>query len=589
MYRVLRYVDAALAAGADAFWIRLDEVAQRAQEIGEADVLFIWRAPWDKEIAFAIELARRSGTKVVFDIDDLLIDPDLARTDIIAGIADTGLSEEQFQQQCARWQTTMKAADYCTVPTEELAQHIRRLGRPALVLPNGFDQKTYQFSRRMVRLRRAERSDGLIRIGYAGGTPTHRRDFAVAADAIARLLRDRPHCRLVLFRFPDAGKARVLNIKELGVFKGMEDRIEWRDIVPLLKLPEELARFDINIAPLEVGNVFCEAKSELKFFEAALVDVPTVASSTGPYQRAVCDGATGFLASNSDEWHSKLLQLVDDSALRYRLSRAAQHDVLWRFGHLRRAEIFASALPQLLGDGPAAARAYSLELRRDQRSGRSAISIADGEIAFEADQFGEAEVTVVFALSDPSQHFEQTLESVRSQTIKTLDLILLENAGAQVATSQLIDWARRNVTRFNRLIVFRNRTPSSFGATWNAGIDAADTPFTLLLPPRHALSPECIAACLLTIRETGVAFAYPRIGKSIDESNQTGTDPFDLVNLIGGGDYMDAPVLVSKEAWATVDGYPDSPAGFAGHDFWRRLIESGLGGRVAGDGPLAAG
>jgi hypothetical protein len=149
----------------------------------------------------------------------------------------------------------------------------------------------------------------------------------------------------------------------------------------------------------------------------------------------------------------------------------------------------------------------------------------------------------------------------------------------------LVDWARGNATRFNRLIVFRNRTPSGFGAAWNAAIDAADTPFALLLPPRHTLLPQCIAACLSIIRETGVAFAYPRIGKSGDECDQTGTDPFDLVRLIGGGDYMDAPVLVSKEAWATVGGYMES---LSGSDFCRRLIESGLGGRVAGEVPLAA-
>jgi glycosyltransferase involved in cell wall biosynthesis len=565
----------------------VDEVPQRAKEIGEADALFIWRVPWDKEIAFAIELARRSGAKVVFDIDDLLVDPDLARTDIIAGIADSGVTEETFQRQCVRWQTTMRAADYCTVPTEELAQHVRRLGRATLVLPNGFDWKTYQVSRRLARLRRSEKSDGLIRIGYAGGTPTHQRDFAVAADAVGQVLRDRPQCRLVLFRFPNTAKTRILNIEELGMFDGLEDRIEWRDIVPLPKLPEELARFDINIAPLEVGNVFCEAKSELKFFEAALVDVPTVASPSGPYRRAISDGRSGFLANDSGEWYSKLLQLVDDSSLRDRLSRAAQNDVLYQFGYLRRTEILASALPRLFGDGRAAARAFSLALHRGDESTRPSISIADVEIVFEADQHGEAGVSVVSALFDLPEHFEETLESVRSQTIQTLDLILLDNAIAWPANSALIDWARHNASRFNRLIVLRNRIASGFGATWNAGIDAADTPFVLLLPPGQTILPECVAACLSTIHNTGVAFAYPRIRRFDDESDRTEIDPFDMVRLISDGDYMDAPVLVSKEAWASVGGYADTPTGSAGYDFWRRLIELGLGGRVAGDVPLA--
>ena len=48
---------------------------------------------------------------------------------------------------------------------------------------------------------------------------------------------------------------------------------------------DEKARFDINLAPLEVGNPFCEAKSQLKFFEAGLVNCTTIASPTGPVPR----------------------------------------------------------------------------------------------------------------------------------------------------------------------------------------------------------------------------------------------------------------------------------------------------------------
>ena len=73
-----------------------------------------------------------------------------------------------------------------------------------------------------------------------------------------------------------------------------------RNLVPLGELARELARFDINLAPSQVGNPFCESQSEFKFWRAALVDVPTIASPTGPFIRAIREGYTGFLAASRE-------------------------------------------------------------------------------------------------------------------------------------------------------------------------------------------------------------------------------------------------------------------------------------------------
>jgi O-antigen biosynthesis protein len=583
VYRVLRYLDAAGAIGGEASWMRPDEVLHRAGEITEADLLVVWRAAWDSEIAFAVELARRSKTKVVFDIDDLLVDPNLARTEVIAGIARSGISEEQYRRQCNLWQMTLKAADYCTVPTEELAQHVRRLGIATLVLPNGFDHKNYRLSRRLARQKRSEPRDGLVRIGYAGGSVTHERDFAVAAEAIARVLRDRSQCRLVLFCFSDPNKTRILAIERYPGFEGLEGQIEWREIVPLARLPEELTRFDINLAPLEVGNVFCEAKSELKFFEAALVDVPTVASPTGPFRRTMNDGVTGFLASSTDEWYDKILQLVDDPALRHRLSRAAHHEVMRHFGPVRRAELLDSALSKLLGDGQAAARAALLETRRGpvQRD----ILTSDSKISFESDRFGEADITVILRLSGENPPIQESLDSVYSQTVQVLDLVLIEDLTTTSGSSVAMDWIRRSTSRFNRLVVLQSH--ASIGSSLNAAIDAADTPFILLLPVNQTLSEACVSECLATICDTRADVAYPRIERFVDSFTNTPIIPFDLVRITSDRDYVDAPLLISKEAWAIVGGYSDHPARSEGYDFWRRLVEFGFGGRVAGGEALA--
>lgn len=110
--------------------------------------------------------------------------------------------------------------------------------------------------------------------------------------------------------------------------------------MPSLDMLRSLSECDINLAPLEEGDVFCEGKSELKFFEAGLVEVPTVASRTGPFAAAIADGENGFLASNMDEWESKIVRLVGDAALRARLGDAARRTAYEKFsaeGAARRA------------------------------------------------------------------------------------------------------------------------------------------------------------------------------------------------------------------------------------------------------------
>ena len=62
-------------------------------------------------------------------------------------------------------------------------------------------------------------------------------------------------------------------------------------------LPNIVAQIDINLAPLELDNPFCQAKSEIKFTEAALVGVPTVASPTQAFVYAMRDGEDGLLAA----------------------------------------------------------------------------------------------------------------------------------------------------------------------------------------------------------------------------------------------------------------------------------------------------
>jgi hypothetical protein len=391
----------------------------------------------------------------------------------------------------------------------------------------------------------------------------------------------------VLFRFQIAESTKLpcLDIEEFPSFRGIEDQIEWRTVVPLPQLPEEIARFDINIAPLEAGNPFCEAKSELKYFEAALLDVPTIASSTGPYQRAITDGVTGFLADSCERWYATLLRLVDEPPLRNRIGRGAHRDALRRFGPLRRADVMLSAMSQLGGDSRAAARAFALESFRRRTCNSSPISVPDAEIKFESDKLDDAQLTIVLSVENDAPFPEEALESTQKQTLPNFDLIVVHASQSESAVSRVADWVRRHADRFNRAVVLQLKEKGTLGAIRNVGIDASDTLWALCLDAGKRLLPQCATACLAAIRDSGAAFAYPRVRKLGDASDTPANYPLDPGHFAAGND-VNFTAIIAKEAWAAVGGFTESPPE-SDLSFCRRLAEYGLWGCTVRNTPLA--
>ena len=71
--------------------------------------------------------------------------------------------------------------------------------------------------------------------------------------------------------------------------------------------------------------MFTNCKSELKYFEAAVVGTVTIASPTFTFARAIDDGKNGFIA-NSYDWLRKITAVIDSydqlSGLLHRSTRS---------------------------------------------------------------------------------------------------------------------------------------------------------------------------------------------------------------------------------------------------------------------------
>ena len=86
----------------------------------------------------------------------------------------------------------------------------------------------------------------------------------MVAPVLVRLLREFSHLTLTV---------TGVDLQPFPEFAEFAGRVE-KSPLGWQRLPAEIARVDINIIPLVI-NIFTEAKSDLKYFEAALVEVPS--------------------------------------------------------------------------------------------------------------------------------------------------------------------------------------------------------------------------------------------------------------------------------------------------------------------------
>ena len=333
-YRVAHQIEQLQAAGYSAAsidaWDIDEDLARHAR------MFVIFRCPLTGEVESFIALAKSLNKRVLYDIDDLVIDTKY--TDQIPYVAAMPADEKAgYDDGVVRMGETLRLCDAAITTTEDLAEELRdyvprvyvnrntasellrRYSEIAVyrrdVLPNFRREDVRHGERKIFDLAVARRNErvafGEVRIGYFSGSITHNDDFDLVLPALISVLEQRQNAKLLLMgelTLPDSLAAfseRVISVP----FS------DWR------RMPNIIASCDINIAPLR-DTLFNRAKSENKFVEAALVKVPTVASNVGAFKKMIEPGC-GVLCDSEDDWARELLKLIDDSELRKQIGENA--------------------------------------------------------------------------------------------------------------------------------------------------------------------------------------------------------------------------------------------------------------------------
>lgn len=297
-------------------------------------VFVFHRALVTPSAAKLVDNIKKQNKEIIFETDDLVFDTKyMHATDSYSKMS--YFEKKQYEKGVGEEILKDDYVKVCTTSTSYIAKILEGYGKKVFIAPNKLSNKDLEITNVILSERKrveesndnkirslvrqlADRDDKVIKIGYFSGTMSHNRDFATITDALMFILEKYPQASLVL-----AGPLDIEN--KLNKFK---DRIEKSPFAPRNRHFANIANIDINIVPLEINDPYCESKSELKFFEAGILNVPTVAVCNQTFSGAITDGVDGFLAGNTNEWVEKLSKLIEDKNLRKSMGGKAREKAL---------------------------------------------------------------------------------------------------------------------------------------------------------------------------------------------------------------------------------------------------------------------
>jgi len=269
-----------------------------------ADTLVVFRTPYDTDVDRVISSFSRAGKTVFFDIDDLVFDVRYAP------LVTSNLNYKLWGKDIDQWfafianiGATLKLCDHVVTTNAFIADRVTDFsGLPVSVIPNSYNalQKERSDALRVTRTH----SDGEgLKLGYFSGSHSHTKDFAIAVPGIAQFLRQSPHSTLTILGHLEVPEA----LGDVG------QRIIRKPFMNFLDLQNATSEVDVALSPLQSGP-FTSSKSELKFFESALVGTLTLASPTPVFTQSITHGENGFLAGAS-QWFDVLTSIEETRAV----------------------------------------------------------------------------------------------------------------------------------------------------------------------------------------------------------------------------------------------------------------------------------
>jgi len=314
-------------AGVSASWFGAHDFDRMGRVLESCDVFVLCRnSLYNGKVARLAARARTLGRKIYFDVDDLVFDP--SYTHLLMDTLNVDLNNDgvwdYWHAYIGRVGATFELADAAIVTNDYLAARAREWSDKEIkILPNFYNKEQGDISREIWEQKDKDHweRDETLHLAYFSGSPSHDRDFSLIAGPIANIMDVDDRIRLTIVGFLSeatplrrhAGRVTVLSLKDF------------------VNLQREIGNVEVNLVPLQ-DNPFTNCKSELKWFEAAIVGAVTVASPTHAYRHAIDHGKNGWLAP-AHKWQETLEGVISlfDNGLQQEVLSNARRDAFARY------------------------------------------------------------------------------------------------------------------------------------------------------------------------------------------------------------------------------------------------------------------
>lgn len=209
------------------------------------------------------------------------------------------------------YRTRVRLAARVVTGSESVAEFVRANGADVIEIAYPVDGERYRV--------REHRERSPVTIGWTGARAEEY--LPIALSALLEVCRS------------SGARIQVIGGSRRPGLAGADPHLDWEPWRPEQKF-EALADVDIGILPLDV-SAWHQGKEPFKLKEYMASGIPVVASPVGNVPRVLTDGREGYLAATSEEWTTRLLELVADAGLRARLGAAGRELVLDRFSFER--------------------------------------------------------------------------------------------------------------------------------------------------------------------------------------------------------------------------------------------------------------